>query len=160
MSRAGGFKSKFSKGKKPEVESRREDYDKLYYRINKKTGRSETNYLQWECSWKNVKILQFPAKYAEELRSGQRAEYSVEQILARNRMLPEVDTDREFWLPTAEQAAELEALTPRPRATKETEFCLAWRQARQQENARTRSRRLVSIWRRRSYRRDKTRSAS
>ena len=156
MSRAGGFKSKFSKGKKPEVESKREDYDKLYYRINKKTGRSETNYLEWERSWKNVTIMPFPAKYAEELRSGQRAEYT----LARNQMLLEVDTDREFWLPTAEQAAELEALTPRPRATKETEFCLAWRQARQQENARTRSRRLVSIWRRRSYRRDKTRSAS
>ena len=75
-------------------------------------------------------------KYAEELRSGQRAEYTVEQILARNRMQPEVDTDREFWLPTAEQTAELEALNARPRAIKETEFYLAWRQARQQENAR------------------------
>ena len=136
MSRAGGFKSKFSKGKKPEVESKREDYDKLYYRINKKTGRSETNYLEWERSWKNVKILQFPAKYAEELRSGQRAEYTAEQILARHRMLPDLDTDREFWLPTAEQTTELEALANRPRATKETEFYLAWRQARQQENAR------------------------
>ena len=136
MSRAGGFKSKFSKGKKPEVESKCEDYDKLYYRINKKTGRSETNYLEWERSWKNVKILQFPAKYAEELRSGQRAEYTAEQILARHRMLPDLDTDREFWLPTAEQTTELEALTPRPRATRETEFYLAWRQERQQENAR------------------------
>ena len=64
MSRAGGFKSKLSKGMKPEVESTREGYDKLYYRINKKTGRFETNYLKWECSWNNVKILQFPAKYA------------------------------------------------------------------------------------------------
>ena len=136
MSRAGGFKSKLSKGKKPEVESKLEDSDKLYSRINKRTGRSETNNLEWERSWKNVKILQFPAKYAEELRSGQRAEYTAEQILPRNRMLPEVDTDIDFWLPTAEQAAELEALTPRPRATKETEFYLAWRQARQQENAR------------------------
>ena len=41
MSRAGGFKSKFSKGKRQEVESKREDYDKLYYRINKKTGSVE-----------------------------------------------------------------------------------------------------------------------
>ena len=77
MSRAGGFKSKFGKGKKPEVESKRDDYDKLYYR----TGRSETNYLERERSWKNVKVLQFPAKFAEELRSGQWAEYTVEQIL-------------------------------------------------------------------------------
>ena len=65
MSRAGRFKSKFSKGKKPEVESKCEDYDKLYYRINKKTGRSETNYLEWERSWKNVKILQFPATFSD-----------------------------------------------------------------------------------------------
>ena len=76
MSRAGGYKSKFSKGKKkPEVESKSEDRDKLYYRINRKTGRVESNFLEWERSWKNVKILQFPARYADELRSGQVAEY-------------------------------------------------------------------------------------
>ena len=51
-------------------------------------------------------------------------------------MQPEVDTAREFWLPTAEQTAELEGLTPRPRGIRETEFYLAWRQARLQENAR------------------------
>ena len=75
-------------------------------------------------------MLQFPAKYAEELRSVQRAEYNVEQMLARNVMQPEVDTAREFWLPTAEQTAELEELTPRPRVIRETEFYLAWRQER------------------------------
>ena len=107
MSRAGGFKSKFSKGKKPEVESKREDGDKLYYRINRKSGRVETNFLEWERSWKNVKILQFPARYAEKLRTGQRGVHTAEQILTRNVMLPEVDTAREFWLPTPEQAAEL-----------------------------------------------------
>ena len=74
-----------------------------------------------------MKILQFPAKYAEELRSGEKAEYTVEQILARNVMQPEVDMAREFWLPTAEQTTELEGLTPRPQGIKETEFYLAWR---------------------------------
>ena len=98
MSRAEGFKSSCGKGKKPEVESKREDYDKLYYRINKKSERSETNDLEWERSWKNAKVLKFPAKHAEELRLGQRAEYTVEQILARNVMQPEDDTAREFWL--------------------------------------------------------------
>ena len=62
MSRAGGYKSKFSKGKKPEFESKSEDRDKLYYRINRKTGRVETNFLEWERSWKKVKILQFPVR--------------------------------------------------------------------------------------------------
>ena len=136
MSRAGGFKSKFSKGKKPEVESKREDGDKLYYHINRKTGRVETNFLEWERSWKNVKILQFPPKYAEELRSGHRREHTAEQILARNVMLPEVDTAREFWLPTPEEAEQLEGLNARQRAAKKTEFYLPWRQAGMLENAR------------------------
>ena len=136
MSRAGGYKSKFSKGKKPEVESKSEDRDKLYYRINRKTGRVETNFLEWERSWKNVKILQFPARYADELRSGQRGVYTVEQILARNVMLPEVDTAKEFWLPTPEQSAELEGLAARPRAARETEFYPPWRQEQLQEKAR------------------------
>ena len=83
-------------------------------------------------------------KYAEELSSGQRAEYTVEQILARNRMLPEVATDREFWLPTAEQTTELEALNARPRVIKETEFYLAWRQARLQENAKRKAQNEVT----------------
>ena len=136
MSRAGGFKSKFQKGKKTEVESKREDDDQLYYRINRKTGRVETNFLEWERSWKNVKILQFPARYAEELRSGQRGVYTAEQILARNVMLPEVDTAREYWQPTPEQTAELTGLTARARETKELEFYLPWRQERLLENAR------------------------
>ena len=72
-----------------------------------------------------MKILQFPAKYAEELRSGQRAEYTVEQILARNVMQPEVDSATEFWLPTAEQTTELEGVNARPRVIRETEFYLA-----------------------------------
>ena len=51
-------------------------------------------------------------------------------------MLPEVDTAKEFWLPTPEQSAELEGLAARPRAAKETEFYLPWRQEQLQENAR------------------------
>ena len=128
---------------------KREDNDQLYYRINRKTGSVETNILERERSWKNVKILQFPARYAEKLRSGQKGLYTVEQILARNVMLPDVDTDRECWTPTPEQATELASLSARAKENKESEFYLPWR-----------SRRLVSIWRRRSYRRDKTRLAS
>ena len=37
---------------------------------------------------------------------------------------PDVDTAREFWLPTAEQAAELEGSNARPRAARETELHL------------------------------------
>ena len=54
-----------------------------------------------------MKILQFTARYAEEVRTGQGGVYTVEQILVRNVMLPEVDTARELWLPTPEQSAEL-----------------------------------------------------
>ena len=87
---------------------------------------------------KNVKILQFPAKHAEEFRSGQRAEYNVKQILARNVLLPEVDTARDFWLPTAEQTTEFEALTVRPRGIKETGL---------QENARRKAQNEITMTR-------------
>ena len=50
-------------------------------------------------------------------------------------MLPEVDAAKEFWLPTEEQAAELEGLNATARALREMEFYLPWRQARLQENA-------------------------
>ena len=41
-----------------------------YYRINRKTGRIETNLLEWKRSWKNVKILTYPTRFANELRLG------------------------------------------------------------------------------------------
>ena len=79
---------------------------KLFYRIDWKTGRTVTNLLEWERSWKNVKIL----KYVNELRLGVRDNPTVEQILAANVMLPEKDTAREYWSPTTDQAIELAAI--------------------------------------------------
>ena len=43
MSGARGSKAIWKKYKKPEAEGKREEGDKLYYRINRKTGRIETN---------------------------------------------------------------------------------------------------------------------
>ena len=83
------------------------------------------------------KILQFPARYAEEeLRSGQRGNYTVEQVLARNAMLPDVDTDREYWTFTPEQATELASLSARVKENKESVFYLPRRQDVLTENAR------------------------
>ena len=42
-------------------------------------------------------------RYGVEIRS----ESSIHQVLAANPMLPDVDTAREFWIPTEEEAAEL-----------------------------------------------------
>ena len=72
-----------------------------------KTGRIETNLLEWERSWKNVKILEYLTRFANELRLGVRDNYTLDQILGANVMLPEVDTAREYWTPTPEQNAEL-----------------------------------------------------
>ena len=49
---------------------KREEGDKLFHRINRKTGRIETHSLEWERSWRNIKILKFPARFANELRAG------------------------------------------------------------------------------------------
>ena len=54
---------------------------KLFYLIDKKTGRTVTNPLEWERSWKNVKILKYPTRFANELRLGLRENPTVEQIL-------------------------------------------------------------------------------
>ena len=136
MSGARGSKSIWKRFKKQDAEPKREESTNLYYRINRRTGRIDTNILEWERSWRNVKILKFPARYAEELRTGVRANYTVEQILAANVMLPEVEYTREFWTPTPEQTAELAAINQRaPRDARRMEFFMAWRQERLLINA-------------------------
>ena len=81
--------------KQPRTEVKREDDAKRYYRISRKTARIETNLLEWERSWKNVKILKYPTRYDTELRLGESIEHEITQILAANPMLPDVDTARE-----------------------------------------------------------------
>ena len=76
---------------KPRGEAKTENDGKLFYRINRKTGRIETNLLEWERSWKNVKILKYPTRFANELRLGVRDNHGLDQILQANVILPEVD---------------------------------------------------------------------
>ena len=119
------------------VEVKKDESEKLYYRINRRTGRVESNLLEWERSWRNVKILKYPSRYAEELRLGERIAVTVEQILAQNVMLPDVETAREYWVPTAEETAELEAINARPaREARAQQMFIPWRQAQLAENAR------------------------
>ena len=118
------------------MEAKKEDSEQLYYWINKKTGRIDTNLLEWESSWKNVKILLYPTRYAEELRTGVRNQANEEAVLAELQILPEIDTTRQFWRPTPEGAAELAAISQRgPRSVRRDEMFFAWRAARLAENA-------------------------
>ena len=55
-------------------------------------------------------ILKYATRFASELRSGIRENPTVEEMLAANAMLPEVDTTREFWVPGPEQAEGLAAI--------------------------------------------------
>ena len=125
-------KSVWKRYEKPRVEARTENDGKLFYRINKKTGRVETNLLEWERSWKNVKILKYPTRFANELRLGVRDNPTVEDVLAANAMLPEVDVNREYWNPTPEEMIELLSIENQlVRDTRQTAMFLAWRQAQQ-----------------------------
>ena len=74
-------KSIWKRCEKPRGEARVENDGKMYYRINRKTGRIETNLLEWERSWKNVKILKYPTRFANELRLGVRDNYYYFPIL-------------------------------------------------------------------------------
>ena len=60
-------KSIWKRYEKPRGEARAESDGKLYYRIN---------ILEWERSWKNVKILEYPTRFANELRLGERVQLS------------------------------------------------------------------------------------
>ena len=138
-------KSIWKKFEKPRVEARTENDGKLYHRINKKTGRAETNLLEWERSWKNVKILKYPTRFANELRLGVRENPTVEDVLAENAMLPEVDVGREYWTPAPEQMIELLAIENQlVRDARQNAMFLAWRQAQQAENARRKALNEVS----------------
>ena len=130
-------KSIWRRPEKPKTEAKRDESEKLFYRINKRTGRIDTNLLEWERSWKNVKILKYPTRYANELRLGERIDHDIDRILEANPMLPEVDTAREHWIPTAEQTAELNTINPRvARDARRNEMYLTWRHAQLEENAR------------------------
>ena len=77
-------KSIWKRFDKPRGEAKVESDGKLFYRIDKKTGRTVTNLLEWERSWKNVKILKYPTRFANELRLGVRENPTIEQILTNN----------------------------------------------------------------------------
>ena len=96
-----------------------------------KTGRPETNYLEWERSWKKAKILKYATRFATDLRSGERENPTVQEILDANKMLLDLDATREFWIPTAEQTIE----NAWQRAAAENAMFVAWRRAILEENA-------------------------
>ena len=130
-------KSIWKRFDKPKGESKVESDGKLYYRINRKTGRIETNLLEWERSWKNVKILKYPTRFANELRLGVRDNHGLDQILQANVILPEVDTAREYWIPTIEEQAALNAIEDEAaRTLLSNQLFLILRQGRLDENAR------------------------
>ena len=70
-------KSIWKRYDKPQGEARVESDGKLFYRIDKKTGRTVTNLLEWERSWKNVKILKYPlgVTLGSERESDSRADF-------------------------------------------------------------------------------------
>ena len=103
-------RSIWKRSDKQRGEGKVESDGKLFYRIDKKTGRTVTNLLEWERSWKNVKILKYPTRFANELRLEVRNNPTVEQVLQANVMLPEVDTSREYWGPNADQVIEQPAI--------------------------------------------------
>ena len=76
-----------------------------------------------------------------ELRLGVRDNYTLDQILEADVMLPEVNTAREYWTPTPEQNAELMLIEDLliARTARSNELFLQWRQDRLDENARTKA---------------------
>ena len=122
MSDSRKGRSIWKKFEGPKGEAKVENDGKLFFRINKRTGLAETNYLEWERSWKNVKSLKYTTRFAGELRSEVRETPPLR---------------REFWIPSPEQAASLVAIEDvGVRAAMENAMFVAWSRAMQEENAR------------------------
>ena len=137
MSEGKRSRSIWHRSDKPKGETKKDESEKLFYRINRRTGRTETNILEWERSWKNVKILKYPSRYGEELRSGVRNLGNGGEELAALQILPELDVAREFWRPTAEQVEILAGIAQRARKdAMRDDMYFAWRAPRVEENAR------------------------
>ena len=81
MSEGKRPRSIWKRYEKAKGEAKKEDSEKLHYRIGRKSGRVETNLLEWERSWKDVKILKYPTRYADELRTGVRNPANEEEVL-------------------------------------------------------------------------------
>ena len=62
MSQEQRPKSIWHRSDKPKGVMKKDEFEKLFYRIIRRTGRTETNLLEWERSWKNVKILKHPSR--------------------------------------------------------------------------------------------------
>ena len=61
----------------------------------------------------------------------------MDQVLAADPMMQEVDTAREHWVPTAEEQAELNTINPRvARDARRNALYLEWRHVQLEENAR------------------------
>ena len=62
---------------------------------------------------------------------------TVDEVLEANKILPDLDATREYWIPTAEQTAALTAIEDAgQRAAAENAMFVAWRRATLEENAR------------------------
>ena len=108
----------------------------LYFRMNRRTGRMETNLLEWERQWKSIKITEYPAEYAEALRTGVMDEFDRDASLAPFALESEMDTTMDTWLPTDAQWAEMEAIPGvLARARREKEMFAVWKQFRLDANA-------------------------
>ena len=84
-----------------------------------------------------MKILKYPTRFANELRLGVRDNHGLDQILQANVILPEVDATREYWNPTIEEQAALNAIEDEAAGTLlSNQLFLTWRQGRLDENAR------------------------
>ena len=84
-----------------------------------------------------MKILKYSTRFANGLRTGERENHTVQEILDNDMMLPDLDATREIWIPTVEQTAALTAIEEAgQRAAAENAMFVAWIRVTLEENAR------------------------
>jgi hypothetical protein len=81
----------------------------LYYKVGK--DGAVTNFQAWLRGWKEHKITEYDVFFQEGLREYRREPYNMAAALEHLEYQPLVTISKDFWVPTARQATELEAET-------------------------------------------------
>ena len=110
----------------------------LKYRV----GRNgiESKILEWLRSWKDYKITEFPMEFRDCLRSGKWKEYDIDEEIGDYAYEPEKPIGKDYWVPTREEFERLGELDGREREYEEKILYNQWVEARQEENAGTKTR--------------------
>ena len=122
-------------GEAKNSDSSSKDGGVLYLRVNAKTNRQETNFPDWQRYWEEVRIGRFGSDFKKQLDTREWRPFNLAERLAEFPPQIELNTDRDYFVPSDEQQALLDALVGAERQARQLKiFCNQWQEERRESN--------------------------